>query len=299
MKPPRLRVRPLAPEDKDAPELLLGLEPTLPLTRRFLLDLSARPARCLAAEPERGELPDDEALKGSVRRVLEKIRSGPRPAPPSSTLSAGELLRLSPAERWAWPLEVGAVWTPQLVQDLLRQTEGEIPGSVVAAEEKLHFALSLAARLPAEACRRALAADLMAQAWALLADCALEKDDPAQAQSAVGLARAHLDCGSGDSLVLLEVNQRWGMLEWATGETAAAREIFDSLARLAKSVGEAELEARQQIWLYLLADQESDAPTAEEARRRALALLGPDELPRALKSQLETARRLGCAGLAW
>lgn len=298
MKPPPIPARALAPDEKPASDRLLGPEPTLPLSRRFLHNHSDHPASFLAAEPELGHVPDEEQLKGCVRRVLEKIRSGPRPAP-TSTLTVRELFRLSPAERWAWPLRPGAVWTPRLIQDLLRLTEEEIPGSVVSAEEKLHFTLSLAARLPAETCRGTLAADLMAQAWALLADCALQKDDPAKADTAVNLARAHLECGSGDSLVLLEVNQRWGLLEWATGETAEAREVFESLARLAKSVGEGQLEARQQIWLYLLADQDNDALVAEEAYRRALALLGPDEFPRTVKSQLETARRLGCAGLAW
>lgn len=299
MKPPPLRARAIAPDEEPAPHRLLGPEPTLPLSRRFLEDLSEHPACFLAAKPELNQEPDDEALKGCVRRVLEKIRSGPRPAPTASTVTARDLLRLSPAERWVWPLKPDAAWTPRLIQDLLRVAEEEIPGSLVGAEDKLHLALALAARLPAGACRGTLSADLMAQAWALLADCAMQKDDPAQAERAVNLARAHLDCGSGDSLVLLEVNQRWAMLEWASGETVAAREVFESLAQLARSVGEAGLEARQQICLYLLADQEGDAAASEQAHRRALALLGPDEFPRAMKSQLETARRLRCAGLTW
>ncbi len=139
----------------------------------------------------------------------------------------------------------------------------------------------------------ALVADLVAEAWGLLAEEALAQGTRGRSGLALALAEAAAHEGSGDASLAAQQHAAWALHFWQAGRLEDARQELAELALVAHGIDDREAQAEAALWSWLLARHEGREGDAEEALREATHLLAPKP-PAEVLARLEARmNRLG------
>ncbi len=176
----------------------------------------------------------------------------------------------------------------------------EMAGSLAAAREQfarerqppedLALATLRAAWLTAPAAAPAvLVADLIAEAWTVLAEEVLAKGSLDRCVLALGMAEAAALEGSGDPQLEARLHVVWALSHRASGQPDAAHSSLRHLVRVVAVLEDPRRLAEAELWTYLFEREQGRDAEAEEALRRAGARVG-EQVRSALLAQL--TRRL-------
>jgi tetratricopeptide (TPR) repeat protein len=142
--------------------------------------------------------------------------------------------------------------------------------------ELAHFAKIAAERLEPFPGGDSLVADLQARAWADLANARRVNDDFPGATSALAEAKACLERGSGDPLLLCWVGEVESALQQAQRKLDSALRLLVGVYRLYRELGEGHLAGRARYAMGLCTLYDGRSQRAVELFEEALALLDPE-----------------------
>lgn len=247
------------------------------------------PARSLSARGAcEGESPLLERVRAAGEAVLGQLAASAERVRPK----VSGLLALPAAERWRPANEEAVFHEVPIVEELLRRAEDRcLPLEEVEALALL--VLQVAPRVRFGAFPSRWVGDFLTLGWLLLAEVGLARRDLPRASFALECARAHLQTGSGDSVIVFEVGLDVAFFDWASGRGLGAAAAFKLTLKLAASLRDPVREGEVCLWLDLLFTQLHSEERAFAARTRALSLLGPAAFEQALTSHAETIQRLG------
>ncbi len=127
-----------------------------------------------------------------------------------------------------------------------------------------------------------LVADLITEAWTVLAENALNRGSLERCELALSTAEAAAMAGRGDPQVAGHLHLGWAFYHRAAGSPDQARAALDLLARVAEAIQDPPLLAEAELWIYLFEREQGRDREAQEAFRRAGARLPADERPKLL-----------------
>ncbi len=151
-------------------------------------------------------------------------------------------------------------------------------GSPRGTSQDLAFGvLRTAWRIEAKNLPPVLLADLIAEAWSVLAEGALGRGSLARSELALSMAEAAALAGSGDPLVMAHLHLGWALHHRAKGEADQAGACLTLLLNVAESIQDPQLIAEAELWSYLFLREQGREEAAQNAYRRAGARLQAGE----------------------
>ncbi len=129
--------------------------------------------------------------------------------------------------------------------------------------------LRAAWRIEAKNLPPVLLADLIAEAWAVLAEEGLNCGSLPRSELALSMAEAAALAGSGDPQVMAHLHLGWALHHRAKGEADQARACLTLLLNVAESIQDPQLIAEAELWTYLFSRERGRDYEAQAAFRQA------------------------------
>lgn len=203
-----------------------------------------------------------------------------------------ELLSLPRSKRWAKHSDDHSLAGLPVLFELLERAADRALDSETREDLALWVGHLVAAFGPTQG-RVGLAVDSAATAAVFLAELAIERREIARAQLQLALAKSFCSVGTGDPLLLAEVDLHRAFLGWARGRWSGALSLLRGVCAVAKELGDPVLEAQASLFRAKLYQQIGREPEAQKARASAARVLSREGLAITETKVEEVARRLG------